>query len=191
MRLRGDGGRLKSHRLAGSECDRRHLRARDRRAPHLADDRTFQWDRRAREQRGLWKVDYNRGGLNGRLRSALQHESSQVCSRPKMRVYKCGGAHFSVVQLTKLAIPHLIKSKGTIVNVSSLAGIRNTHRLSFYSMTKTALDAFTRVLAYELAEKQVRVNSIKCVRVKTVAARQRREIAAQESSLRTFFGAPA
>ncbi|KAH7728692.1 oxidoreductaseshort chain dehydrogenase/reductase family protein [Aphelenchoides avenae] len=66
----------------------------------------------------------------------------------------------SVVQLTKYAIPHLVKSKGTIVNVSSVAGPCAFPGVAYYCMSKAALDQFTKCLALELAPKGVRVNSV-------------------------------
>ncbi|KAI4468514.1 hypothetical protein MML48_2g00017777 [Holotrichia oblita] len=66
----------------------------------------------------------------------------------------------SIYYLTNLAIPHLIKSKGAIVNVSSLAAIRPFAACIPYCMSKAALDHFTRCLALQLAPKQVRVNNI-------------------------------
>lgn len=59
-----------------------------------------------------------------------------------------------------LAIPHLIKTKGTIVNVSSVNGLRSFPGLLAYNMSKSAVDQFTKCLALELASKQVRVNSV-------------------------------
>lgn len=64
------------------------------------------------------------------------------------------------VELSKFAIPHLIETKGNIVNVSSVSGIIPTERWFAYSMSKAGLDHFTRTLAIELAEHGVRVNSI-------------------------------
>lgn len=66
----------------------------------------------------------------------------------------------SVFHLTQLAIPHLIKTKGNIVNISSIAGIRGVPNGSVYCMSKAALDHFTRCLSLELAPQGVRVNSI-------------------------------
>jgi NAD(P)-dependent dehydrogenase (short-subunit alcohol dehydrogenase family) len=66
----------------------------------------------------------------------------------------------SVLRLTQLVIPHLIESKGNIVNVSSVAGLRASEVMPVYAMSKAALDQFTRCLALELAQKGVRVNSI-------------------------------
>lgn len=62
--------------------------------------------------------------------------------------------------LTQLAVPHLIASKGNIVNVSSVCGMRPFKFLLAYCMSKAALDQFTKCIALELAEKGVRVNSV-------------------------------
>lgn len=62
--------------------------------------------------------------------------------------------------LTQLAVPHLIASKGNIVNISSVVGLRSFPNFLTYCMSKAALDQFTRCVALELAEKGVRVNSV-------------------------------
>lgn len=62
--------------------------------------------------------------------------------------------------LTQLAVPHLIASKGNIINVSSVCGLRSFAGFLAYSMSKSALDQFTRCIALELAEKGVRVNAV-------------------------------
>lgn len=66
----------------------------------------------------------------------------------------------SVFHLTQLATPHLIKSKGNIVNVSSICGLRAFRGILVYCMSKAALDQFTKCVALELASKGVRVNAI-------------------------------
>ncbi|EGI66781.1 PREDICTED: L-xylulose reductase-like [Acromyrmex echinatior] len=66
----------------------------------------------------------------------------------------------SVFQLTALAIPHLVKTKGNIVNVSSIGGLRPLRNNLPYCMSKAALDQFTRCVALELASRQVRVNAV-------------------------------
>lgn len=62
--------------------------------------------------------------------------------------------------LTMLAVPHLLKSKGNIVNVSSVTGLRSFPNVLAYCMSKSALDQFTRCVALELAPKGVRVNAV-------------------------------
>ncbi|KAK4296045.1 hypothetical protein Pmani_031429 [Petrolisthes manimaculis] len=66
----------------------------------------------------------------------------------------------SMYQLTMLATPHLINTKGNIVNVSSVNGIRAFPGVLAYCVSKAAVDQFTKCVALELASKQVRVNSV-------------------------------
>lgn len=66
----------------------------------------------------------------------------------------------SVYHLTMLAVPYLIETKGNIVNVSSLNGVRSFPNVLAYCMSKASLDQFTRCVALELASKHVRVNSV-------------------------------
>lgn len=62
--------------------------------------------------------------------------------------------------VTQLAVPHLIKTKGNIINISSICGLRAFEKFLGYCMSKAALDQFTRCISLELASKGVRVNSI-------------------------------
>ncbi|CAB0021025.1 unnamed protein product [Nesidiocoris tenuis] len=66
----------------------------------------------------------------------------------------------ALYHLTMLATPHLVKSKGNIVNVSSVNGLRSFAGVLAYNMSKSAVDQFTRCVALELAPKHVRVNSV-------------------------------
>ncbi|XP_075983661.1 3-oxoacyl-[acyl-carrier-protein] reductase FabG-like [Anticarsia gemmatalis] len=63
--------------------------------------------------------------------------------------------------LTNLAAPYIVKTKGNIVNVSSIAGsyVGSTH-YSTYKLSKAAVDHFTRCIALELAVHGVRVNAV-------------------------------
>ena len=49
---------------------------------------------------------------------------------------------------------------GSIVNISSIIGIRGYNGLSAYAATKAGLDGMTRALARELGGRQIRVNSV-------------------------------
>ncbi|XP_037272330.1 3-oxoacyl-[acyl-carrier-protein] reductase FabG [Rhipicephalus microplus] len=66
----------------------------------------------------------------------------------------------SVFHLMTLAVPHLILSKGNVVNVSSVTGIRSFQNVLAYCMSKSAVDQLTHCSALELASKQVRVNAV-------------------------------
>ncbi|XP_011564381.3 3-oxoacyl-[acyl-carrier-protein] reductase FabG [Plutella xylostella] len=68
----------------------------------------------------------------------------------------------AIFRLTNLAAPHLIKSSGNIVNISSIAALKMPDHPSHitYYVSKAAVDHFTRCIAAELASKGVRVNSV-------------------------------
>ena len=62
--------------------------------------------------------------------------------------------------LSQAALPHLIESRGNIVNIASNAGLMGTAYTVAYSMTKGAVVQLTRSLAMELQKSKVRVNAI-------------------------------
>lgn len=66
----------------------------------------------------------------------------------------------SVFHLMQLALPHLTKTKGNIVNVSSVTGLRAFPGVLAYCVSKAGLDQLTRCAALELAPKGVRVNAV-------------------------------
>jgi len=66
----------------------------------------------------------------------------------------------AVFHLMQLASPLLIKSKGNIVNISSVTGLRSFPGVLAYCVSKAGLDQLTRCAALELAPKGVRVNAV-------------------------------
>ena len=66
----------------------------------------------------------------------------------------------SVLHLTKLAIPYLKATKGSIVNVSSVTGLRAFPGVISYNISKAAIDQLTRTAALELAQYGIRVNAV-------------------------------
>ncbi len=62
--------------------------------------------------------------------------------------------------VTRFAIPHIKKTHGNIVNVSSDAGVHGNYFCTLYSASKGALTLYTRSLALELAHEGVRVNAV-------------------------------
>lgn len=73
----------------------------------------------------------------------------------------------SAFHLTQLCVPHLIKTKGNVVNVSSVAGVRSFPGILAYCVSKAGLDQLTRCAALELAPQGVRVNAVNPGVVKT------------------------
>merc|ERR1711973_248845 len=62
--------------------------------------------------------------------------------------------------LTQAVIPALLLSKGNIVHISSVTGLRAFPGVVSYNMSKAALDMLTRTAALELADRGVRVNAV-------------------------------
>jgi len=58
------------------------------------------------------------------------------------------------------ALPHLRKTRGNIINMSSLVGSMGQIHATTYVATKGAITAFTKALAIDEAEHGVRVNSV-------------------------------
>lgn len=75
--------------------------------------------------------------------------------------------------LTQLLMPALEKRNGNIINISSFF----SHRMlpgrpsTAYSLTKGAIDSFTKALAYEVGSKKIRVNAIAPGTVNTALVR--------------------
>ena len=66
----------------------------------------------------------------------------------------------SVFHLMQLAVPHLERRPGNVVNVSSVTGLRAFPGVLAYCVSKAGVDQLTRCAALELAPKGVRVNAV-------------------------------
>ena len=66
----------------------------------------------------------------------------------------------AVFLLMQKATPMLIESRGNIVNVSSVTGLRAFPGVLAYCVSKAGVDQLTRCAALELAAKGVRVNAV-------------------------------
>lgn len=62
--------------------------------------------------------------------------------------------------LSAAAIPHLVKTGGSIVNLSSDAGLQGNTGAAVYCASKGGVSNLTRALALELAPRGVRVNAV-------------------------------
>ncbi len=65
-----------------------------------------------------------------------------------------------VVYCIRAALPHLLKTRGNIVNVSSASGLGGDWGLSYYNASKGAVTNLTRALALEFGNRGVRVNAV-------------------------------
>ena len=62
--------------------------------------------------------------------------------------------------LCRETIPHLAKSKGSIVNTSSVSGIGGDWILPIHNASKGAVTNLTRALALQLGKQGIRVNAV-------------------------------
>ncbi len=63
--------------------------------------------------------------------------------------------------LTTALLPSMIdRGSGSIINISSISGVRGTPRRSAYAASKGAVDAMTRSLAMEFGPAGIRVNAV-------------------------------
>lgn len=65
-----------------------------------------------------------------------------------------------VFHTCRAALPHLIETRGNIVNVSSVSGLSGDWGMSVYNATKGAVSNFTRALALDHGGDGVRVNAV-------------------------------
>lgn len=73
----------------------------------------------------------------------------------------------ALVELTKLAAPHLIKAQGSVISMASVAGSQVVEGRLYYGMSKAVVKIFTKYAAEELGKHNVRVNCISPGMVKT------------------------
>ncbi|CAG2169984.1 unnamed protein product, partial [Oppiella nova] len=66
----------------------------------------------------------------------------------------------AVIELIHESVPHLEKTNGTIIDISSIGGIAPYIQNLAYGPAKAGLDMLTRVLALELGPKGIRVNTL-------------------------------
>jgi len=64
------------------------------------------------------------------------------------------------VRASRAALPHLEKSRGNIVNISSISAYRPSARSAPYGAVKAALVQYTTTQAAQLARKGIRVNCV-------------------------------
>lgn len=62
--------------------------------------------------------------------------------------------------LSRAAVPHLVATRGSIVNVASTSGLRADERAVAYAASKGGLLMLTKAMALDLAADGVRVNAV-------------------------------
>lgn len=104
------------------------------------------------QQRGLWAV-INNAGIFG-----FPADGELI---PMTEYKRCMAVNFfGAVEVTKAFLPLLRKSKGRLVNISSMAGGVPMERLAAYASSKAALTMFSAVMRQELSMWGVKVSII-------------------------------
>ena len=98
---------------------------------------------------GSLQVLLNNAGIS--MRARFQDADLAVIKRLMQTNF------FGTVFSTKFALPHLLKSKGSVVGVSSVAGYRGLPGRTGYSASKFAMNGFLEALRTELLDQGVHV----------------------------------
>ncbi|XP_045674890.1 17-beta-hydroxysteroid dehydrogenase type 2 isoform X1 [Phyllostomus hastatus] len=104
------------------------------------------------QNRGLWAVVNNAGILG------LPADGELI---PMSQYKQCMAVNFfGAVEVTKAFLPLLRKSKGRLVNISSMGGEIPFSKLASYSSSKAALTMFSAIMRQELSKWEVKVSII-------------------------------
>ena len=95
------------------------------------------------------------GNIAGVLRVGHVTEQSEETYRHLFAVNT--DAYFFLAQA---AIPHLLETRGNIVNIASNSGLMGGAYTVTYCMTKGAVVQLTRALAMEFMKRKIRINAI-------------------------------
>ena len=142
------------HELGNTRDDGRQMNGTIK--PHLADvTETSQMDRLVTEtveSHGRIDILVNAAGIikNGSIEDTTLDEWDKMMNI-NLR---------SMFYLMQKCVPHLVASKGNVVNVSSVTGLRAFPNVLAYCVSKAGTDQLTRCAALELAPKGVRVNAV-------------------------------
>lgn len=107
---------------------------------------------RVRDEYGRVDVLVNNAGVivQGRIHEIKLHDWETVMGTDLNGVFYC----------THYFMPELLKTKGNIVNISSVSGLGGDWGMSVYNAAKGAITNFTRALAMDYGADGVRVNAI-------------------------------
>ena len=114
------------------------------------------------EVRTAFEIAITKAGRLDVLVNAAGHISSGTIENTSLNAWDSMMAVNlrSVFYLMQLATPHLIETRGNMVNISSVTGLRSFPGVLAYCVSKAGVDQLTRCAALELASKGVRVNAV-------------------------------
>ena len=90
--------------------------------------------------------------------------------------------------MCRAVVPYMVsKRRGTIINISSVAGEKGGRGQTNYAASKGAINAFTRSLAVELAPRNIRVNAVAPGVIDTDMSREVRDLAGEQVQSRILM----
>lgn len=108
----------------------------------------------ALERHGRIDVFFNNAGIEGKVAPLEQQE---LATFDRVLAVNVRGAYLGLREV----LPHMYaRRSGSVINTSSVAGLRGRAGVLPYVTSKHALSGMTKVAALEAAKYQVRVNSI-------------------------------
>jgi NAD(P)-dependent dehydrogenase (short-subunit alcohol dehydrogenase family) len=111
------------------------------------------------------------GSLHGLVNNAGIIKRSMLESIPDEHIDRTFSVNLrATVRLSRFAMPHLEKTGGSIVNISSIAAEIAQVGGGLYSASKAGVSAFTRQAAAEWGPKGVRVNAVAPGLIRTAMA---------------------
>lgn len=124
------------------------------------------------DQNGAWQIMEELEKGAGRLDILINnagigvYDPWEVVEEKDLR-YEMELNFFAAVRLTKAALPLLKRSRGRVINISSVAGKLPMPYMGAYSASKFALDAYSRSLRAELREDGIGVMTASPGRIQT------------------------
>ncbi|MGF6779269.1 SDR family NAD(P)-dependent oxidoreductase [Paraburkholderia sp. GAS334] len=101
------------------------------------------------------------GGLDILVNNAVKFHYAPLVDMPEVEVDRMLSVGIKgVLWSLQAATPHMIKRRGSVINLSSVAVSLSIRNGAVYTAIKGAIDALTRQQAVELGEYGVRVNAI-------------------------------
>ena len=86
-----------------------------------------------------------------------------------------------------LAYPHLKRSRGCVLNISSMAGVTGQERHAVYGATKGAINALTKCTAVDWGREGIRINALCPAGVWTQTLRQWMAVQGDPTAITTYL----
>ena len=113
-------------------------------------------------QRAIEQTVEDHGRLDCLINNAGSHPPATPIERTSIEMMEdlLRVNYLSTFAGCQFALPHLRKTQGSIVNISSMTAVLGQHHSTAYCATKAAQVGLTKALAIEAGPDQVRVNAI-------------------------------